>query len=391
MLDGAPGLYLVILAIAVFSFISRKKIVVRSTLLLPFVVFNSVLLVAALVQNGFGIEDQTQRIFLKFFVASICAVAFGGFDSHRVWDRFCGLMELVIAVSLITFVLMNTFPSQLQGYAFDAATGEIFQTWHWLGFARASDISKYGFVRNQSLFWEPGVFGVFILFSMLIRALVLRNSRRTLLYAAGILSTFSMGAILLYTGTIFILSLKSGRLSRSATGRFLGYCSLGLLLTGFVYAASAGVDGVLRALSFVFSRDLYSDTSVLVRSTDITVGLSAAMQAPWFGHGWDFSDFYAESTLLAGFSKEAYGGGITNSLVAIFYQYGVIFLVLYLSLVYRACSRLAARDALILFAVVVGCLMIEPLFASVFFLLFAMYGRISVDVADVQSGRAAAR
>ena len=139
----------------------------------------------------------------------------------------------------------------------------------------------------------------------------------------------------------------------------------------------------------LLGRDVGSDGSILVRGMDLKYGFEAAMRQPWLGHGADFSGFYQLTAEAMGMSKEAYGGGITNSITSMAYQFGIVFTALYLYLLWRSLRALFRHASLYILLTYAGCLVLEPLFASVLFLVLVLYPARRRDTRREWSARTA--
>lgn len=335
------------------------------------------LIVTAIGRGDAPVDGSSATIIGKIAICMILAQYFLMFDVRYVVSKMVLLFESLLFLSLITFVILNVAPD-LTITLGKTTLGNSVKTFLGVGFFRQNDFVKYGLVRNQSVFWEPGVFGFFITFFFLLKIYVCGATNRIWLYVIALLTTLSAGAIpmfLLAAGNFYYMRYIRRTVhgaARMALDAIL--ISLIFLLVIFAIWGASDPDALLELLGAIFHRNFATDSSTSTRTMDLIYGFRSAIEMPFFGHGNDLSAFYQLTTDELNISKEWYDGGITNSIIQIFYKYGAVFLLYYLYLLWRFAAYLEKSHAPIIFIVLILMLMHEPLHFSLitlYFLLFA--------------------
>lgn len=328
-------------------------------------------LIATAVLRG-DLFGHSSMIVIKMAAALLVAWAIVAVGTRRAVTLYIKTFRVLMIGSLLMWALGNLFRDDLWQYA-QNLQGFKLMTLYWAGYYRGSDLARFGFYRNGSIFWEPGVFGVMCTFTYLVHALYIGNiGRKWFLYFMCVVSSWSMGSIVIFVPlTIYIQMLDFWSASslhryRYAAGSMA--VAAGVLVLGALYAYAGGWVGFFEIL---FHRDIGTDSSIGTRMMGLRFGSIAAMQTPWIGHGADMSSYAAVAGLAP--NRATVGGGLTSSVVSLFYEYGIVVTTLYLVLLWRACGRLFANHATLCFFALVGCLMVEPLAASVLFLLVLLW------------------
>jgi len=361
--------YIIFLAILAGCFLlSRKRLKASAPALRNILIMGSFFTVLMLLRGESIAFQDNGTIILKFailIVFSIYVATFFG-TNELFFTSLVSVFEFLIKLSLATFVITNVVPSLLVNIGPKTVLGDQFQTLFGIAYARSADFLKYKFYRNQSIFWEPGVFSVFIIITYMLKVFYLKNRKRMFWYILAIFSTLSMGGI-----TIFMLMLVSRFLFAGSTKQFNEKLPALALLVGvplfaivdFIYSYSSDIELLAGAL---FHRNLSSDTSVNTRYQDLYYGFLASKNKIWAGHGQDFTDFYNTTAAAINSSKESYNGGITNAIIAILFCYGIFFLCYYIYNMFKSSIELSSnsRYALIMFFTLIGALMLEPLHFS---------------------------
>lgn len=324
-------------------------------------------------KEGLFYEDNF-NIILKFIILLILCVYISTFyiDTKEFYAELLTVFEFLLKLSLITFVLTNLLPFLIVDVGKKLeVTGVQYQTFLGIAFTRTTDRLKYGFCRNQGIFWEPGVFGVMIILMYIIKIFYLKETRNIKLYYICLISTFSMGAILIFFLLFILKKIFRGSSKQFETNLPLLFIIVGLpliVLMNLVYLYSSDVTDFL---SIVFHRDLSNDNSVRSRYQDLYFGFLAARNRIFFGHGQDFTDYYRLTLSELNTSKESYGGGITNAMVSMLYCFGIVFFLFFLSYIFKTAKAISPyrRYVIVIFLTFVGLLMIEPLQFSLLLLL----------------------
>lgn len=301
-------------------------------------------------------------ILVKMVFAFLVVLAMRSYGVRHSFAVLEQLIEVLIVVSLVTWVLGNVLHSHLPVSYVNSIGGQHATLAH-IAYFQLND--RYPVLRNESIFWEPGVFAVVIILGYVLKTYALRSTHRTWLYVVGIATTMSLGGILLFLPILahsFVLEYCEGR---SRLRRTLNTLIFGLIILVIVLVS---IDpGIFDAVTQLFGRNTGSG-SISIRTMDLVYGFLSTLSAPWVGHGSDFGSFYLTTAAAKGVSKAAYNGGITNGITSMMYQYGFIFVAIYVTLLIRSCRILFGRYWWLIGMLLIGCLMEEPLQFSVLFL-----------------------
>lgn len=273
------------------------------------------------------------------------------------FDQFVAVAEKLILLSLVTFVVGNITNSLTLNVTDDT------RSIAGIAFYRIADLNKFGFIRNQGIFWEPGVLGVVIILAYIVKTMFLSSKKNLWLYYTGVLSTFSFGAIIIFSLLFFSTSIMDLK-RRNPTAFFI----ILLPVVSLVFLSGLYPVESLTIVGKLLGRDFTTDTSASTRFIDLYYGVRSGLNAMWFGNGADFSNFYSLTLEELNKSKKSYEGGLTNSIVALFYCYGIFFFAFYLTRLWMFSMSFTKEKRLFVFVALIGVLMLEPLSFSLLFL-----------------------
>jgi len=277
------------------------------------------------------------------------------------------IIEWMMILSIITFALSNILrPFLIQ-------ISENFVTFFGLAVFRIDHILKYGFCRNQSIFWEPSVFGLLINASFILKYFVLDKpctKKGKLLYALSIISTFSMGQMILFS-LILVLDFIQGKkfFNRLTLKSIAGIGIIFVVLLSF-FARSL----LIQSANVVFQRDTEKDSSLFSRTADLYFGFRASIKAPLFGHGSNYDDYRKLTKLELGWEKYDKTDGISNAIIDIAYRYGFFLLIIYVVIIYMGMFRSSRqRDTILVTILYCGLYMVSPVLLSLFAFMIILF------------------
>lgn len=337
-----------------------KELVRPKKTLVPLFLLGSLFILLLLFRSEKLFFGNNHIIILKI-ITSIIFVLYvkSSFKSYTAFARkLVNVIELIIYLSLFTFLIMNLVPS----LTFNVS--EEVRSFLAIGYYRSFDFNKYGFIRNQGIFWEPGVLGVMIIIGFLHKQFFLKSRSNNWPYVLGVLSTFSFGSILIFIAIYYAQAINSARKNNPLV--FVLFS--GSFLITLIMFMSFPTDSILL-IGELLGRDLANDSSAFTRYYDLYYGTKAGLMHPWIGNGADFGNFYQLTLSEINRSKQSYDGGITNSIVSMFYCYGAIFLFFYLHQLYCFSKNIGGNLFIFVFLALIFSLMLEPLHLSLLFLL----------------------
>lgn len=216
-----------------------------------------------------------------------------------------------------------------------------------------------GVWRNQSIFWEPGMMACLLIIALMFADALGEPRKRKVVYVLGIITTFTPGgyAVLL----IFLLFRSASIISRKQ----LFHLILGVMT---VMVAYLSLPTIREVVIYLFNRDIQSDPSVLIRSTDFWLPFQASISSPWVGHS-NFEEY--QLMMFAFIERER--GGISNSIGEYFYRFGVVWAFAWLAML-AASLRSYPNLAGYCFPVIVLALAYQPIGFSLLFLMIVFIG-----------------
>lgn len=340
-------------------------------------IFVTIAIIPMLRPDGYSKQDILflVQILVGFIAALACMI-----DYRQAFRIFARAMYWLTLSSLLLFPLVFILPELLipvpdifmEQSQKSSGHHRTFYTLFGISyFASGQGISSIW--RNQSIFWEPGMFGFMGVVALALSDAIGGSRKEKAVFALGVVSTFAPGAY-------GLLALYFG--IRLVRGNKRGIIVLGLIIAVYVTVALSSISLVRAVVQLLFDRDIYNDSSVSIRSTDLWLPYVAALKSPLFGQA---SIEPYENAMSAAINKRRFG--ITNSVGAYFYRYGYPWALAFIAWAFYALSRGGVAFSALPFILFFG-LMYEPLgFSSLFlFLLFLAVAARSNHTRDNRAG-----
>jgi hypothetical protein len=226
-------------------------------------------------------------------------------------------------------------------------------------------IDFFYFQRNQGIFWEPGVFQIFLNLFLFIN-LFFRNKKFPVwIILALIVSTASTTGMVISLLQLLYYSIISAKMNSRKIILFI--LAAPVLFGYFILTKNIVEDKLVGS----------SRGSFWSRSFDTFNGLNIALNNPW-GIGFStvkYQDIarnnkYNIDTLIDT------DRGQTNSITTLFYSTGILWGMFMLYLLYK--QTIFTKQKFLLFGMFIFCLSSEPLFFSTFFLIFPITGMVGL-------------
>lgn len=322
------------------------------------------ILVVAILRSGVPTNSDI-LFFIAIFVAALAASSVQG-QTEIAIQAFVRLMFHLCVISLILFPLVFVakgllvpVPDALQQFFTDTInSNRRFYTFFGLSYF-ATNHGLDDIWRNQSIFWEPGMLGLFSVLALALSDVVGASRKYKHVFVAAALSTFAPGT---YALLIIYLGLRILRVSQ------MGVVMSGLTIALFASLAAGSIPLLREIALFLFDRDIYNDNSIFVRFTDFWLPYVVALDAPLLGFTTILP--YQDAMQIA---IERRMNGMTNSVGAYFYRYGYVWAVAFILWTGAMFARAGPQFGGIPYVMFVG-VMYEPVgFSSVFlYLIFLM-------------------
>jgi len=315
--------------------------------------------------NG-GMASKGNLLFIiNILIGLSCAYVIGA-RSLAFAETYNGIVLALAMVSLALFPLIFLTDSvlvQLPDMLIKPSSSEITQDRRFytiLGLSYFSTNQTPSEIwRNQSIFWEPGMFGFMLVIALAFSEVLGESRRRRAVYVLGIVMTFAPGAyalLLFYLGLWAFSFLRKGVLAA-------------LVLSGlFATLALLFIPLLREVLLVLFNRDIYTDNSIYIRITDLWLPYVVALQSPF----WGYSSMvpYQDGMAIA---IERRMDGMTNSFGAYFYRYGYIWAAFMFGVIAGGVRRFGPELGLLLPVLLLG-IMYEPIGFSPLFLALVFVG-----------------
>ena len=257
-------------------------------------------------------------IFVGYFVAT--RISFDTFS--RVFEKtiyficcFSIVIELIAyiipSISHIFPIVTNTADHQIVNFVFSGI-----------------ELNNFGsvFLRNHGIFWEPGVFQIYINFALIIYLFYQKkfSIKKVLIYSLSIFITFSTAGYIVYAVIMLSYFLNSKDFSSiNKTYRRLFVFLFSAVLLIVLLSETSGI-----LYDKLFSKFDMQNGSFLARFNSIVSDFYMVKSSPWIGVGMGninkLTEFYARQVL------GVYADSNSNGVFYQFAAYGLIFGFTYL-------------------------------------------------------------
>lgn len=367
--------YFVLLFVLLLT--SKRKIKILKKTFWSVLVFLLLFILLIIIRNESFFFADNFNIIVKLVLLLLLSIYVATFyeEAFDFYKELVNVFEFLLKLSFVTFILINIFPFLLLNVGHKTPIGDQYQTFFGIAFTRLQDYHKYGFYRNQGVFWESGVYGVMTIIVYVIKRLYFGDKKNFKLYLIAVLSSFSLGSIIIFLLLILLRYILSGSQKQVESKLSLLSVLIALpliVLFDIFYYYSSYIE---TFLGIIFHRNLSNDSSINTRYQDLYYGFLASYDRFFVGHGRDFSSYYKLTLQELNKSKAFYDGGITNSIISTLYCYGIFYLILYFIHFANTSKTLAKNQPLsiLVFFTLIGVLMVEPLQNSLLILFFIMY------------------
>jgi len=344
------------LLLFVFYFQVKKQIPLR------FILYSTTLFLLLLLINyiitDWGRSPKDYIVYYSYFVsASILVGIYRAKEANFILDLTLAL-KLFMGHALIAFFSQFMIKDFLQPFQ------ENKQTFYYLFYYPARNTIPI-LMRNQGLFWEPGVLQIFMNILFFICCFVYKSTRTALLAFFVILTTGSTtGYMLLAIQLVyfFLISLKRTYLALPSA----------IVLLSLV--------GPLMLINFYDKFSGENSKSASVRAFDVAVGLRLLSEHPITGVGLNQEKYKSIIYLFGKNIRRNYGisedelqdKGTTNSILLLLTAFGVPMFFCYIYIFFK--QQLITKKKNMLFLIIVISGVCEPILHTVFFSLFLVSG-----------------
>lgn len=359
---GVIPTILILLAVIILLFIKfNLNLKLFKLFAIHLLVIVSILFVHFFLNGSNNHENEFFKFIFRVITALSILFIYSLYKREIVTD-FIWVMNLLLLHSIINFTL-GFFLVQ---YLVPVNTEQInclTYNYVFFYFSEAKSIG-FSFLRNQGVFWEPGVLSVFLNILLFAYLFIKPNLRLAFLAFLMIFSTFSTTGLVLSI-VLFVIKLRKS-IIRNIYTLFFSLISILFLLPIVIGNIIDKVSGDGQASFYWRSFDLLISFQMVAANPIKGIGFGSEV----YKKIQEQSQIFLESDILE-------GRGNTNSIVYIFIVFGIPLAIYILNLLYKQ-SVFIYRNKFLFFLVILTCLSTEPLITSIFFLmiLFSNYFNI---------------
>jgi O-Antigen ligase len=291
-----------------------------------------------------------------------------------VFVRFCVIKEInlfkiihnVIVViciySLITHITLDIL--KLLPYTTEVINSKPYKVFmgfhfHW----QEVNWFSWRVARNNSIFWEPGVFQIYISFALFYQLFMEQRPKKIIIF----LLLVSMFTTYSTTGFILTLSLLALRFIRKKSKTLIGFIiKVYIIPIIAVLVIFAGIE--------IFNQKVNNGTnSYELRSNDLSIGLQLFMQKPFFGWGYLNNSGYEDVTGVPNNS---------NGLISMLFHQGILGILLHIVPIIALMNKIKKTNGFITATAFVMFYMVsaatEPLMYANFFNMLISLGILGI-------------
>ena len=312
---------------------------------------------------NYGESILSYTLFILKFIALLAFVRFCISKKINILEKINKIIVAIAVYSLFTYLFLDVL--KLLPHTMEVINNKPYKVWFGLHFhGQETDWYSYRVVRNNSIFWEPGVWQMYLNFSLIYQLFIKPKANRfaVTVLLINLVTTFSTTGIL--TSAIILLIRYIKVKPRSKWTLFLKYYFLVPLIVGGVILGSYILNQKINA---------GGTRSFNLRMDDLLVGLELFFQKPFFGWGFLNNSGY-----------EAITGTPNNSngLVSMFFHQGILGILFYFIPLFALMKHIFAKEQLFLGFVITLYVLVssaaEPIMYANYINLFICLGVVCI-------------
>lgn len=299
---GYSQILFILLCLPLFiSLMMNKKYIIIIFLFIPFYILAT-----------YFIYNEIIGSYIIYLVKFLCVLAFINYCIQKQIPLYKIINNVIITISiysLFTYIIFDL--TTLISYSNEVINSKPYRVFLGIHFhGQFTDWYSIRVVRNNSIFWEPGVYQIFLNFSLIYQLFFSKKLNKAILLVliVNLITTFSttgliFGLLLFY---LKVISVKT----RNKLLNFIKYYSFPIISI-VVYFIS----------EYFFNQKLQFGTrSYDLRTNNLLIGLELFIEKPFFG--WGFLN-YKPYELIAGVPNNS------NGLISMLFHQGIMGLVFY--------------------------------------------------------------
>ncbi|MDK0618373.1 hypothetical protein QTH51_10110 [Clostridium perfringens] len=299
------NIMIVILSIyPVFKMITNKKCIKFNFFVLP-----TIIIISLIINNGIKIDLFSFIVRFYCILSDIHYIINKKIDFFEIFNKIVYFFAVTSLIFYFTIMFLN-LPHQ--SYIYNGIEHRnyfyLFSTNQYI------DILGYRLIRNNSIFWEPGMFQIYLNISLFYQ-LFFRgkiNIKYTLIFILALITTTStMGIIIL------IIMIITKVLLSKFKNKYLNLLKMyPIIILVFI--------SMYMLIFLIRYKEISSVMSYNTRIMDFEIGFKLFLMKPIYGWGYlnyEIYNFYANTNV-----------GNSNGLISLAFQMGIIGVLVYILL-----------------------------------------------------------
>lgn len=358
-------IFLFILLIIYILFFARKIYITKS-LIIVYILF----IVMTGINYLFAINGQSSNTYFFFILVISIAVLFMTILPYiDFFNNFIKILNIIKIHALLSFIFYFLISNSLSYIEIDA--GKEYLTFHQIFFyLEDAKLSIFGinFVRNQGIFWEPGILQLYLNILLFIELFYVKTSKYNILLTfILILTTFSTAGFLIFL-MIIIYKFKSA----ITFEKIVILLPLAIII-GFI---------LYPLIVMNFEDKFYGDhaNSSMIRFFYTIQYLDMIVDFPFSGIGITMDPMnslqYKEYNIIFNGNFVANPTGGTNSILKLILMFGIPVGMILLYALYR--QSIFDKEKKLFFVILLIALSSEPIGMRILFVFLMINGLNSI-------------
>jgi hypothetical protein len=353
----------------------KDKVRMHPSMRLPLLILVLYFVYAVIIVND--AEDLTYIVYrLERFMLAFLLLNYIVYKKISFIDELRCVLMIFVVQGIFNFIFSNYF-----SFLFSPITDRLGVSMfgRFLCFFTHQEMDMYDlglpvlFIRNIGMFWEPGVFHIFLNIFIFINLFLIKNTTIVWNIIASILiftTVSTTGYVVLFCQLVFFYFVFKKIYRKTITSLLIAIP----LICGIYYLVEMNVDNKISGThEGSFDARFYDTVNGIYILFDNPLGIGFSTEK--YMKIATLNQYNIDTGVLA--TRQA---GNTNSIVTLFYTTGFIWGILFMIFMYKQKLLLQSRCTLLFFGILLVCLASEPLFFSPFFLLFPLSGMMQNNI-----------
>jgi hypothetical protein len=365
---------IILLAIAFAYILQKRTISIKN---LQICVLLCGFIAASTIYNGLDSLVLNDLIIIMIRLFSLLVIM-SNVDEDCFRETFINTIFVIAAVSLPCFVINLLVPEVTLPFTYSDAENNFFGTFYYT----LGSVVKGVFIRNCGIFWEPGLFQIYLNFALglLVVSKDLKINRATIKFivmSIALVTTLSTMGYFCFAIVIMILLANA---TNKANKIYLYVAGVALIFLFIVESSTHIIEGKL----------IDKDMSYGSRYDDTLISFTIAMDNTLFGVGpvSDHVTIYKEYMVSMNAMRESVGIlARSNGLGNFSMKFGIPVTIIYLFLVYKRLRYITSFfNSILLLVMLICCFCNEPIMFTTIWLSFFMRWRTASINNNIQVG-----